>query len=167
LTSDTLTRHRPIFFQPLVVALFSVATASLYGGYLLLSTGLNFSGSFFYVVPIIVPFVAFLFDRTEHWREARTIRVAIDLLIVGTAIGSMLGPVPFVSGHTLFLTYALLSSRSLIVRISATVVLLHAMYLKYVVWHDWTTSTSGIVLGAIAAYVANRLIQNPREQTNG
>ena len=167
MTSDTLTPRRPIFFQPLVVALFSVATAALYGAYSLLSTGLNFSGSFFYVVPIIVPFVAFLLDRAEHWREAKTIRAAIDLLIIGTAMGRMLGPVPFVSGHTLFLTYALLSSRSHVVKISAAVVLLQVMYLKYVVWHDWTTSTSGIVLGAIAAYVANRLIKNSREQTNG
>lgn len=28
------------------------------------------------------------------------------------------------------------------------------VYLKYFVWHDWVTSTSGIVLGYVAAIIA-------------
>jgi len=140
--------------------------------YKLRSSGLNrsvftFSASFFYVVPIIVPFVAFLFDRAEHWKESRTLRVLVDVIVVGTAIGRVVANVPFVSGHTLFLTYAMFSSRSRAVKISAAVVMLQVIYLKYVVWHDWVTSTSGIALALLAAYVANRFVQQPREQTHG
>jgi hypothetical protein len=68
-------------------------------------------------------------------------------------MGRVVGNVPYVSGHTLFLTYCLLSTRSRVPRVAAAIVLLQVIYLKYFVWHDWITSTSGIVLGAGAAFV--------------
>lgn len=111
------------------------------------------SGSFLYVVPIVVPFVAFLFDRTERFRQSFFIQHLADIVVVGTAMGRVLGNIPFVSGHTLFLTYALLTSRSLVVRITAALVMLQTIYLKYFVWHDFVTSTNGIVLGTLAAAV--------------
>lgn len=172
LTSDSLRQYRVLLFHPLVVLLFSLSGAVLYAIYKLRSTGwqpanLSFSGSFFYVIPIIVPFVAFLFDRAEHWSTSGVVRPLIDVLIVGLAIGRVVANVPLVSGHTLFLTYALFSSRSWVVRISAAVVMLQVLYLKYIVWHDWVTSSSGIVLGLLAALVANYSIRKLREQTYG
>jgi hypothetical protein len=44
-----------------------------------------------------------------------------------------------------------------IVRFAAIVVLAEAVYLKYFVWHDFVTSTVGIVLGLLAATVVLRL----------
>lgn len=126
------------------------------------------SAPFSYVVPIAVPFVAFLFDRAQRFRESTFIQHGIDLVVVGTAMGRVIGNVPFISGHTLFLTYALLSSRSLVVRISATLVMIQTVYLKYFVWHDFVTSTSGIVLGSFAAVLVSRLgtklESEPKEQ---
>ena len=77
----------------------------------------------------------------------------VDALVVVLAMGRVVGNVPFVSGHTLFLTYAILSSRSIVVRVTALLVMAQTVYLKYFVWHDFVTSTSGIVLGMTAAAV--------------
>lgn len=165
-------RHNSLLFQPFVVLLFSLTGVALYGFYLLRSTGykfsvFSFSGSFFYVVPIVVPFVAFLFDRAEHLRKSVHIKSITDVFVVGTAMGRVVANVPFISGHTLFLTYSLFTSRSRVVKISAALVMLQTVYLKYFVWHDWVTSTSGIVVGSLAAYVVNHFERRRKEQTNG
>ena len=148
---------RSITFHPLTVLLFSLIGASLYTFYATLRySGDNLSGIYFYVVPIVIPFVAFLFDRAERFRQSNLIRLAVDILVVGTAMWRVIGNVPFISGHALFLTYALLSTRSRVAQITAGIVLLQVIYLKYIVWHDWITPTSGIVLGMIAALITRR-----------
>ena len=38
--------------------------------------------------------------------------------------------------------------------LTALIVMAQTVYLKYFVWHDWVTSTSGIVLGCVAAIIA-------------
>jgi hypothetical protein len=68
----------------------------------------------------------------------------------------VIGNVPYVSGHTLFLSYAILGPASRITRITASLVMLEVIYLKYFVWHDPITSTTGILLGTIAAVIARR-----------
>jgi hypothetical protein len=161
-------RYRSLPFQPIVVLLVSLFGAALYGFYFLRSAGFkpsvfSFSGTFFYVVPIIVPFVAFLFDRAEHWRNSVYIKSMIDVFVVGTAIGRVVANVPLISGHTLFLTYALFTSRSYVVKISAALVMLQTAYLKYFVWHDWVTSTSGIIVGSLAAFVVNHFERRRKE----
>ena len=128
--------------------------AGLYALYATLRfSGDKLSGQYLYVVPIIIPFVSFLFERAERIRQSNLIQLAIDALVVGTAIWRVIGNVPFISGHALFLTYALLSSRSRFTQITAAIVMLEVIYLKYVVWHDWITLTGGIVLGSLAALV--------------
>ena len=146
--------RRSIIFHPLTVLLFSLMGASLYAFYATLRfPGDKLSGIYFYVVPIVIPFVAFLFDRAERFRQSNHIQLALDVLIVGTAIWRVIGHVPFISGHALFLTYALFSSRSRVAQITAAIVMLQVIYLKYIVWHDWITPTSGIVLGMLAALI--------------
>jgi hypothetical protein len=145
---------RPLIFHPLIVLLFSLIGASSYAFYAALRASENqLPGHLFYVVPIVIPFVAFLFDRAERFRQSTILQFVVDALVIGTAMGRVVGNVPFVSGHTLFLTYCLLSTRSRVPRIAAAIVLLQVIYLKYIVWHDWITSTSGIVLGVLAAFV--------------
>ena len=68
----------------------------------------------------------------------------------------IVGRVPYISGHTLFLTYAILGPASRVTRITASLVMLEVIYLKYFVWHDPVSSSTGIVLGAIAAVTARR-----------
>lgn len=146
---------RSLIFHPLIILLSSLIGAALYVCYA--TRGFSVSkpaGQFFYVVPIIIPFVAFLFDRAERFRELNLKQFAVDAVVVVTAMWRVIGNVPYVSGHTLFLTYALLSSRSLVVRITGAIVMIQVIYLKYIVWHDWVTSTCGIVLGVLAAFVS-------------
>jgi hypothetical protein len=113
-------------------------------------SGDNLANQYLYVVPIVVPFVAFMLDRLEQIRETTVVSAVIDALVVGTAMMRVIGDVPFISGHTLFLTYAILRRGSLVCRLTATIVLLETIYLKYFVWHDFITSTMGIVLGLVA-----------------
>lgn len=114
-------------------------------------------GQYFYVAPIVIPFVAFIFDRAERIRQLTAIHFIIDGLVIGTAMWRVIGHVPYVSGHSLFLTYALLSARSRVAQITAAIVMLQVIYLKYIVWGDWVTSTTGIVLGSMAALISWRL----------
>lgn len=153
-------------FHPLTVLLCSVAVATLYAAYMLSSlvfrnSMFTVSGTLAYVVPIVVPFVAFLFDRAERWGQTNAFHHVTDLVVVAIAIGRVVAHVPFISGHTIFLTYALLSTHSKVLSITAALVMLHAAYLKYVVWDDFTTSTAGIVLGIIAALLVARWGQKP------
>jgi hypothetical protein len=148
---------RRFVFHPVTVLSLSLLGAVLYVVYALVRfQGDKSSLQLYYVVPIIIPFVAFLLDRAERFRQLNLIQIAVDVVVVGTAMGRVVGNVPFVSGHTLFLTYALLSSRSRVVQVTATMVMLQVIYLKYFVWHDWITSTSGIVLASLAALVSWR-----------
>lgn len=171
MAAETTPQPRLLLFQPLVVLLIALATATLFGVYLLRgslldSRGFRFPPSFFYVVPIVVPFVAFLLDRTERIRETSAVQLIVDILVIGFSMARMFTDVFPVSGHTLFLTYAILSSRSPVVVVTASLVMLQTVYLKYFVWHDVVTSTSGIILGGLAAYLVSRMLQSDRKDHN-
>lgn len=143
---------RSFIFHPLIVLSLSLIGAALYALYVTLRfpSG-SLWGQYFYVAPIVVPFAAFLFDRAARHRQVTAFQLIIDVLVVGTAIWRVIGHVPYISGHALFLTYALLSTRSRVAQITAAVVMLQVIYLKYLVWDDWITSTIGIALGLLAA----------------
>lgn len=144
-------------FHPAAVITCSILGACLYALYAALRfPGDRLPNQYLYVVPIVVPFIAFIFDRAERFSESTHTRVIIDALVVGTAMWRVIGNVPYVSGHALFLTYALLSSRSRVAQVSAGLVMLEVIYLKYFVWHDWVTPTVGIILGAVAALTVRR-----------
>lgn len=160
---QTALTSRRLIFHPFVVLLISISGALAYAGLITWRFGeRNLENQYVYVVPIIVPFVSFLLDRAEQIHRFRLAGVAIDFLVVGTAMMRVIGNVPFVSGHTLFLTYAIVGPASRVTRITASLVMVEVIYLKYFVWHDPITSTVGIVLGTIAALLARRL-GNSRE----
>jgi hypothetical protein len=122
-TLDKLPKSLSIF-QPRRVLLLSVAGAALVGLYLLRSpsvraTVLDPSGTFQYFVPLMVPMIAFMFERVEHVREANFFQHGVDYLVFALAVGRVVGNVPYISGHTLLLSYALLQSKSKLVRISS------------------------------------------------
>ena len=108
--------------------------------------------------------IAFMLERVEHAREANFFQHGVDFLVFGLAVGRVVGDVPFISGHTLLLSYALLCSKSKIVRISALLVLAQTLYLKYFVWHDFLTSNIGIVLGCALALFVSLLPKSKREE---
>lgn len=144
-------------FHPLTVLSVSLAGAALYALYATWRfSGDKLSFQYIYVVPIVLPFVAFLFDRAERFSRTQLIQLALDILVVGTAMWRVIGNVPFVSGHALFLSYALLSTNTRVARITSAVVILQVIYMKYIFWHDWITPTSGIALGTMAALIRRR-----------
>jgi hypothetical protein len=141
-----------------MVLLFSLAGAALVGLYLLRypfvrATVLDPSGTFQYFVPLMVPLIAFMFERVEHVREANFFQHGVDYLVFALAAGRVVGDVPYISGHTLILTYALLQSRSRLVRISSILVLAQTLFLKYFLWRDFVSSNVGIALGCTLAFL--------------
>ena len=149
-----VSRVKSLVFHPLFVLCVSVGAALLFVVFAMW----RYEGEWrdllvFYFAPIGVPFVAFLFDRAQHRRE---IRWWIDIPVVGLALLRSAYPIPLVSGHSLFLTYALLTSRSWVARLTAFIVLLQVIYLKTFVWHD-ATLIGGIVVGVLVAWVTHRL----------
>jgi hypothetical protein len=131
----SISTKREIVFNPWLVLAVSLGGAAVFALYALRSTttrshALELSGSFLYVVPIVVPFVAFLFDRAARFRKLNKLHFIVDALVVLMAMGRVVGNVPFVSGHTLFLTYATISSRSSVVRVTALLVMAQTVYLS-------------------------------------
>ena len=150
--SGTSLKIRSLIFHPFVVLLLSIGGALLYSVWVTWRFGgQNLQSQYLYVVPIIVPFLSFLLDLSEKIKRRSFAGLIIDFLVVGTSMMRVIGNVPYISGHTLFLTYAILGPASRVTRITASLVMLEVIYLKYFVWHDPVTSSTGIVLGIIAA----------------
>ncbi len=140
-------------FHPLTVLATSLASAAVFA--LLIawrSEGELRLYLLSYFVPVAVPFVAFLFDRAARWPG---VRWPLDLPVVGLALLRMVVPVPLISGHALFLTYAALTARLGVARMAAVAVLLEVAYLKIFAWED-PTLLGGTLLGALAAYAYRR-----------
>lgn len=154
---DSPTEPKLTIFQPHLVLLWSLAGAALVSLYLLRSAHvranvLDPAGTFQYFVPLMVPCFAFLLERLEHVRKANFFQHGVDLLVVGIAVGRVMGrDVLHVSGHTVLLSYMLLSSKSTIVRVSSIVVLVQTLFLKYYVWGDFVTSNLGLIAGCVLA----------------
>ena len=152
-----LMSYRSIVFHPLAVLTFSFAGGLIYGAWATWRfSGDNLTSQYLYVVPIVIPFVAFLLDRLKQIREANLVSAIVDFLVVGTSMMRVIGDVPFVSGHALFLIYAVLRPGSLVTRITAALVMLEVIYLKFFVWHDFITPTTGIALALFAALITRR-----------
>jgi hypothetical protein len=148
------------FFHPFVILLIAFSAAILYSIY----AALRFSGDkllnqYFYVAPIVIPFVIFLLDRTQKFRQRTLIQWNIDFSVTLTAMWRVIGDVPYVSGHTLFLTYCIFSINFTIGKILAAIVLIEVLYLKIFVWNDWISAVVGIILGTIAAILNNQTIK--------
>lgn len=110
----------------------------------------------YYFVPIGVPFVAFLFDRAERRATLMRGQWLVDVPLVALALTRAVVPVPLISGHALFLAYAMLTTRSRVARWTAAAILLQVAYIKIVLWHD-PTVFGGALLGAAAAWAFGRL----------
>lgn len=114
-----------------------------------------------YIVPIGFPFVGFLFDRINFAIGKNFSRFKdyfpnlIDVLIVALGIARTVIRIPLISGHALFLTYALLTVKSWWVRIPTAIVLLEVAYFKILVWHD-VTIVGGIIVGVIGFLLRKR-----------
>lgn len=102
----------------------------------------------------MVPLFAFVIERIQHVRKANLFQHGVDLLVVGLAIGRVTGHnVMYISGHTLLLSYMLVSSKSSIVRVTSILVLVQTLFLKYYLWSDFVTSNVGLAVGCALALI--------------
>jgi hypothetical protein len=144
---------RTLLFRPLSVFLISVTSTILFMiAIVVLSHGKKSFFSLYYVAPIGIPFVAFIFDRAERANRFSKKQIYIDSIIVVASLLRTEFPIPFYSGHSLFLTYAMLTSKTWVAQLTAIAVMLQVLYLKIFVWHDYEVF-GGIALGVIAAIV--------------
>jgi hypothetical protein len=144
-------RLRNTVFHPLAVLGTSLVAALVFSVFVIKC----FDGEMrlfllFYFMPVGIPFTAYILDRAERWRTVRLTQWAIDLFVLALSLARATAAVPLISGHTLFLIYALLSTQSWVARGTAAVVLLQVSYLKLFIWHD-ITWLGGMTLGGIAA----------------
>ena len=149
-----MTRFKSLVFHPLFVLFISLSAALLFAGFAIW----RYEGEWrdllvYYFAPIGVPFIAYLFDRAERWRESIWF---IDIPIVILALLRSAYPIPIISGHSLFLTYAMFTTRSWVARLTALLVLIEVIYLKAFVWRD-PTLIGGIVVGIFAAFLEHWL----------
>ena len=56
------------------------------------------SGTFQYFVPLMVPVIAFMFERVQHVREASFFQHGVGFLVFALAVGRVVGDVPFIFG---------------------------------------------------------------------
>jgi hypothetical protein len=151
-----MSSRRPIF-HPLAVLLFSLGGAAVYAAWVSWRfPPAKLTDQYVYVVPIVVPFTAFLIDRMEQGRSESLVALVVDAAVVVTAMMRVIGNVPYVSGHALFLTYAVLRRGSLVTRLTAALVMVEVLYLKFFAWHDFITPVTGMMLAAAAALITRR-----------
>lgn len=159
----------PLTIQPYVVLLGALSGAAVVGLYLLRSEDVRANvsdpgGTFQYFVPLMVPCFAFMIERVQHVRKGNFFQHGVDFLVFGLAVGRVLGrEVLHISGHTLLLSYMLISSRSMIVRITSIIVLGQTLFLKYYLWNDFVTSNVGLVAGCALALIVRWQANGVRE----
>ena len=142
-------------------------------GILLFTPRDEWLGYIVYDVPIAVPFVFFLLERRAAWAQERRGRHGLDGAVLATALFRPLSlalwqmPLPpFVSGHALFLTYALGTARSSTLRWSALLVWLQVLVMKIVWWGD-LSFLGGLVVGVACSVVWHRWQGSPGDVRAG
>lgn len=124
-------------------------------GWVLRMRGHSFA-SLEHYVPIAVPFAAFFFDRLLP-RPVRGARSAIDATVLGLALLRVLAPpLPFVSGHALFATYASLTAHRWPLRATALAVFVHVAYIKLFAGGGWLSFVGGVLAAGVAAWLRRR-----------
>ncbi len=102
-----------------------------------------------YNVPIAAPFFGFLLERAIHARRPGPLLV--DAAVVATALARVGLPVQGYSGHVLFLGFALVTARSVALRIASAAVLFEVLVIKLALWGDRVTVVGAAGLVTVAA----------------
>jgi hypothetical protein len=151
---DQSNKIKSVLFHPATVLTIALVAAILFA----IVSHLQFEGDLhdllvYYFAPIGVPFVAYVFDRAEYRRD---VRWPIDIPLVIVSFLRAVFPIPFISGHALFLSYAILTVHTRVARWTAIIILIQVAYVKLFVWHDLTLF-GGIIVGALAAFASHML----------
>ena len=105
---------------------------------------------FSYFFPVFVVFFLYFFDRLEFRQEYRWYGFGIDILVLFISMLRMVYKVPYISGHALFLSFALFTVKRNSTRVLTFMVWLQVLLLKVFLWHD-ITFWGGLVVGGFAA----------------
>ena len=103
-----------------------------------------------YNLPIVLPFVLFLLQRVRTRDQLGARRIAIDVAVIALAASRVILPVPGFSGHTLFLTHALRTTRG-VARAAAVLIFVEVTVIKLALWHDASWG-GGLVIGFLSAW---------------
>lgn len=141
--------------HPLFVLAVSLGAALAFAGYIIIDNDLGASPGrhgfyLYYMVPLAAPFAVFVLDRAARLRALRWFHWAVDLPVIILGLARALYEVPGISGHALFLTYALLTTRSRAGQVLITIVLAEVAALKLFAWHDMTLFGGMLVAGVAA-----------------
>ena len=114
----------------------------------------------YYHAPIGFVFMVYVFDRLERrwaiaWRQW-----LLEVLVVGLALSRTLAPLPFFSGHALFLSYSIAAPGSRLASWLAALVFVDVVAIKVFLLHD-ATVIGGTVIGLIAATIVRRVAVQP------
>jgi hypothetical protein len=121
---------------------------------------------YLYNVPIALPFAAFWLERGTTYRSQRRFALCLDIVVVALALARVfVPPFPFVSGHALFATYALLTASTHSLRWTAAFALAATLVLKLAVWGDWRTAAAGMAVAALFASARRRRPGRARMRT--
>lgn len=135
---------------------------------LLLTRGVTLNAhnvrSLWYNVPIAWPFAGFVLELTcaQHL-GLRCDRFAIGFggMVIAISLLRVYPTPPGYSGHVLFLTYAILCAQTTFVRVSAGVVLLQVLVMKFWFFHDFITPCGGVALALIANALHRQARRDP------
>jgi hypothetical protein len=106
-----------------------------------------------YNLPIVVPFALLLLDRFRKRSALGVARCLVDAVVIALAASRVFLPVPFVSGHALFLTHALGTTRG-VPRVAAALVMAEVTVFK-IVWMD-PSWLGGVVIGILGTWAWKR-----------
>lgn len=126
-----------------------------------IDTQIQFVFSYFY--PVFVVFFLYIFDRLQFFSESNRIAYIIDVVVLFFSILRMVYKVPYISGHALFLSFALFTMSSHSTRVMVFIVWMQVLLLKLFLWHD-VTFYGGLVAGGIAAVLWVLLNRLPLKQ---
>lgn len=110
----------------------------------------------YYFAPLVIPFVAYIFDRLKNWDTLHNAQRLIDIFVLVVSLLRLFIAVPFISGHALLLTYFAFSTQGLFSRVTAALVLIEVFYIKIFIWDD-ITFFGGALIGILAAIIFGRV----------
>ena len=157
----TLSRSTSRFHPAMVLAVALIAALLFAIAIVVVFDGETRWFLLYYYVPVGIPFVAFLFDRFAEWNRVSRAAWLIDPPVLALALWRSVYPVPFVSGHALFLTFALLTTHSRLVQVTSALVLLEVIVVKIFLWQD-PTLFGGMIVGLLAGRVFRWMLDRER-----
>jgi len=150
-------------FHPATVLAIAAGATALF--VLLFITRPQFAGPgrfilLYYHAPIGFVFTVYVFDRFERWAVIAWRQWLLEVPVVGLALSRTVAPLPFFSGHALFLSYIIAVPGSRLARGLAALVFVDVVAIKVFLLHD-ATVIGGTVIGLIAAVIVRRVAARP------